>query len=354
MIKNIILKNFQIHEHLELNFSKGVNAITGETDAGKSAIIRALNLLLNNTPRGGEKLYHTDLATEPLQITLHDDKGNTIDRKNRTYTINKKTQLTAFKQDKPEAISEIIRVNRTNFQFQIDPHFMILETGGNAAKDLNAISGMEDQMFLLAETKIRISSIRNLYEECTKKKEHINANIAKLKDAPALLKKLEIVILDQSILAETEDSISILSEYLKTIKINYEQFKSYKYLDDLENRFRIFLEMANLHSKNLKYTNSLMNLVRTIRNGMKKLNSTSNLAGPDLHVKTLHSWHNELSLQENRCVYLIGMIQKIRKNQSTYQTIDFEIDEMRMQFDTLMLKAGGCPLCGSKNKGNNS
>jgi len=46
MIKEIRILNFAIIENLAVNFEKGLNVLTGETGAGKSIIIDALNLLL--------------------------------------------------------------------------------------------------------------------------------------------------------------------------------------------------------------------------------------------------------------------------------------------------------------------
>ena len=53
MIKKLVLNNFQCHEHLEVNFEKGVNVIWGHPDSGKSTIRRALTFLLykNHNPK---------------------------------------------------------------------------------------------------------------------------------------------------------------------------------------------------------------------------------------------------------------------------------------------------------------
>ena len=48
MINKLIIYNYAIIEQLELEFNKGFNIITGETGAGKSIILGALNLLLGH------------------------------------------------------------------------------------------------------------------------------------------------------------------------------------------------------------------------------------------------------------------------------------------------------------------
>ncbi|MAQ31402.1 MAG: hypothetical protein CMD26_01520 [Flavobacteriales bacterium] len=48
MINKILISNYAIIDHLEVDFSPGFTIITGETGAGKSIILGALNLLLGN------------------------------------------------------------------------------------------------------------------------------------------------------------------------------------------------------------------------------------------------------------------------------------------------------------------
>ncbi|MCH5685009.1 AAA family ATPase [Niabella sp. W65] len=46
MLQHLSIQNYAIIDALEIDFSGGMNIITGETGAGKSIIIGALNLIL--------------------------------------------------------------------------------------------------------------------------------------------------------------------------------------------------------------------------------------------------------------------------------------------------------------------
>ena len=48
MLSYISIKNIVLIDKLELNFKKGFTVLTGETGAGKSIIVDAINLLLGN------------------------------------------------------------------------------------------------------------------------------------------------------------------------------------------------------------------------------------------------------------------------------------------------------------------
>ncbi|HBX66005.1 MAG TPA: hypothetical protein DEG32_07535, partial [Balneolaceae bacterium] len=46
MIKSLHIKDFALIDELEVDFEEGLNILTGQTGAGKSIIIGALNMIL--------------------------------------------------------------------------------------------------------------------------------------------------------------------------------------------------------------------------------------------------------------------------------------------------------------------
>lgn len=63
MLTDLIIKNFAIIESLHVTFASGFNVLTGETGAGKSIIIDAVNLLLGGRARGEVIRTGSDDAT---------------------------------------------------------------------------------------------------------------------------------------------------------------------------------------------------------------------------------------------------------------------------------------------------
>ncbi len=87
MIKEIRIRNFAIIENLAVNFEKGLNVLTGETGAGKSIIIDALNLLLGgradtDSIRSGESTAFVEAVfevTDPMTLDLILESGIEIE-----------------------------------------------------------------------------------------------------------------------------------------------------------------------------------------------------------------------------------------------------------------------------------
>jgi len=63
MIEEIYIKNFILIKEESINFNKGLNIITGETGAGKSMILRAINVLIGNNAKVDYIGDYSDRAT---------------------------------------------------------------------------------------------------------------------------------------------------------------------------------------------------------------------------------------------------------------------------------------------------
>ena len=48
MLNTLTVWNFALLEHIQIEFDKGLNILTGETGAGKSILIDALGAMLGN------------------------------------------------------------------------------------------------------------------------------------------------------------------------------------------------------------------------------------------------------------------------------------------------------------------
>jgi len=84
-IRRIEILNFQCHGKLALDFGPGLNAIVGESDKGKTAVLRAVRWVLFNQPDGQA---YRKIGTRETRVTLTLDNGLQVSR-TRSKTVNR-------------------------------------------------------------------------------------------------------------------------------------------------------------------------------------------------------------------------------------------------------------------------
>ena len=102
MLQNLHVKNLALIDEIEVDFSEGLNILTGETGAGKSIVLGSINLAL-----GGK--YSADMLREGAQYGLVE---LTFDIQN-TRTCDKLQKLYIYPEDDQLVISRRLMEGRS-------------------------------------------------------------------------------------------------------------------------------------------------------------------------------------------------------------------------------------------------
>jgi predicted ATP-dependent endonuclease of OLD family len=344
-LKNLLLENFQIHKELMLEFSPGVNTLVGESDAGKSAVIRAMDLLLRNQPRGGEELYQSDFSDDPLSIILEDDAGNILERKERLYKLNG-NPIKAYGTTIPDQIIELFPMKDINFQFQLEPYFLVLETGGKAAEILNRATGFSEQEIIIDEIKKRTSDSRKLVKTLIDQKNKCLDSIDKLKSVPHLIMKTKAVIQLEKEIEKSNEKINILEETMIDLVRVKEEYAKYTNLDD----FKKDLEKICEAESKIDFLNKKVLIIKNKQEKLKELKS--DLVFYTKAKKYKKQIEDILALVEDHKEISIGAKELSNKKSSLdvlnghWMKVEMTIDDLRAKLNDSLKEIGQCPLCG--------
>ena len=284
MITKIEINNFQSHKHTVLDFDKGVNVICGESDNGKSAVIRAIRWVVENQPQGTDKINSSwnENLKEPLSVKLYTDKGyveRIRDKTRNGYNICKTgeqiVKLDAIGKGVPKEVTEFLNVSDVNFQFQMDPPYLLSKTPGQASEYLNEIVHLDsiDKIMSIADSdKRQLSSEQKTVEADIKKLEEDLKNYEWVDEADKLYartKKLQDMVHEidgqynnlNSYVEQYENlSITDLTEHNKLIK-TIEEIIIPDY-SELENSIKSFEECKVVDlSKHNKLINDIDSII---------------------------------------------------------------------------------------------
>jgi exonuclease SbcC len=225
MIKELIIENYQSHKKTITKFCKGVNIFVGPSDAGKSAIIRALDWCINDKPKGVEN--RSDWGGDTSVSLTNYDNTKVIrfrsDKENLylLQTDQDEVKYGNFSNNIPKEVREILNFSEVNFQSQHDKHFMLSSTSGEVARFINQTVNLDiidktlssidsSKRTLSKDLKYSLSSLEKSMEE-----------IEKFDDLPELLKLVEEAEELEDQIGKLDDSKELLEDLITGI--NYYQ-----------------------------------------------------------------------------------------------------------------------------------
>jgi DNA repair protein SbcC/Rad50 len=356
MLTEIHLKNVQIHKELKIKLTKNLNVICGDSGEGKSALIRAFKLLFENQPRSGEndlqRRESNKEVKDQLSISIKDDKGNTIIRTNRTYIINNGKPLKAIGTDIPEPVKQIMPLSKVNWQEQFDPHFLILQTGGIAAKQLNKFTGMESQEQILQETKIRINiqknKIKNLYDLNEQIKIKLNY-LSKINPHKIKADDINNLIIE---LQEYNSQISYLNNSIEELEeLNKQQALRSLLEKNIQTISKIQNEIKDITQTNI-IINDLNNKIIELKNYKQLSSKIKNIEKYLKQIDDLFKEQKKLNEINSTIVYLNNNQKQFKQNKIEYSIAISDHIKAKALFNTTLKNYGICPLCGIKIEGN--
>lgn len=237
MLQTIQIHNFQSHENSQLELTPGINTLVGDSDCGKSAVMRSILWAITNSPQGDA--YVSDWTKTPkgkqmAGAATHVNIDTSPEKSGGTFRVVRKrtpdfngyevfdgsdsTQFEALRTDVPREVSQCFSIGPVNIQRQMDPPFLIASTPGEAARFINQLVNLTD----IDEAQTEINS---LGRSCSA---DLRAATASLEKAEGLVQGMDWV-----------DRLQELAENLNHLEaqINEARQKS-RDLDEGLNRYR--------------------------------------------------------------------------------------------------------------------
>jgi exonuclease SbcC len=349
MINSITIENFQSYKDAFLELSKGVNAFIGESDAGKTAIFRAINWNVNNRPAGdefrswwgGDTRVGLDLEEGFLVERCKTDKDNYY---SLTDSEGKEEIYRAFGQKVPEDIERILNMSEINFRFQHDGPFLLGQSPGANAKYLNSVINLDVIDTALYNINKRLrgeeQSLVREKEERKKYKEKLR-DYDWLPDAEKQIKKVEGIEIEFRNLKEKYFILESLSTELDELKQNLnvveETIKFEKKVNEL---VTLDAEIEGL----IDIEVGLQNLTNDLGNTAYEINKADEHIRHEKKVKRCLTVLQDIVSEKETKTGIESLILDQREIEMRIKEIDEQLSDLEKEFHKLM--PDRCPLCG--------
>lgn len=241
-ITSVTLKNFQAHKDTTVQFDKGLNIIVGESNNGKTSILRGILWAIDNQPLGNDFIMagendcsvtinfsdgtyiergRTVKNTGYYKIRYIDDNGKYIDQTYRGFTNAVPIEVANVHQMPKVNITKDIETH-LNVLSQLDGPFLLTESPLVKASAIGRITGTHVIDAAIKESNKTIQSNRKLaksYSEDLQQKENERKQLPDIKSMEAFTKKYAYIV---KYITKLNDSVIKLNANLQQIS-QYQQ-----------------------------------------------------------------------------------------------------------------------------------
>jgi exonuclease SbcC len=353
MLKKLTLKNFKTHEVSELEFSPGINVITGDSGHGKTNILKALNWVVNNRPRGDSVIRRGQKDCSVALTTIIDNKEYTIERargkSENSYKILDKEgkelgSFTSFGSSPPEDVSKLIDLSDINVQPQLKPYFLVLDSPGQVATYVRSLIRLDviDQVVKCLSGKVRdekaeLSSLEMDLQE-------VEAGLKELDKVD--LEGLERRILEAKSIVGAVQVLEKRKEGLERIAIELENLEAeWISLPDNTNQT---LERANELCCTFTELSEKISKLRGLSEELKRLEKDRIVLPEDLTIlftiEEVGQKYNDIYSKVN---VLLGIREGLLNIDIEIKKMDNQLLQLEKEKQLLISQLEICPSCGS-------
>jgi len=218
MLQKLYIANYAIIEELSVDFSQGLNVITGETGAGKSIIMGALSLILGERAESSalfnkEKKCVVEACFEAKgnEVVMLFLKANELDNEElllirREIAVNGKSR--AFINDTPVNLAQLKAI--TSLLVDLHQQFDTLELGDDELQR-QLLDGLAGNLELLTEYQIVYKNYRQAEKELAALKQQQKEHLASLDYNKFLFEELDELALVENELESLEAELKLIS-----------------------------------------------------------------------------------------------------------------------------------------------
>ncbi|KNY26045.1 AAA family ATPase [Pseudobacteroides cellulosolvens] len=365
IITRVRIENFQSHEDTTIDFDRGLNIITGPSDNGKSAIIRAIKWVLFNEPRGTEFIRQ---GTSAARVTIEMDNGNAIIRersssKNR-YTVkypdSESVIFEGFGNEIPQEVVGAHGITKAyldsslssslNIAEQLESPFLLSETGSVRAKAIGRLIGLHIIDRAIKNTNVDLRRENQFKDRANSELNEVESSLKEyefLKDVEVKLEKSDSIIQGVSELLTRTKRLETNLKSIISIEADYAiQSNIVKNLDKLE---RYELCLRNIEIINGKLS-KLKRVYKTLNEIDIEINSASyiikNTERINYCAELLHEISKKTRVMDKAKILKIAFSKvdrsEIEAKGQLYATANVKpLEEKIKKLDSLILKLNG-------------
>ncbi len=346
MLAQVTIQNFQSHKKTLLDFVPGTNVIIGESDAGKSAIFRAINWVLTNRPLGDS--YRSEWGGE-TKVVLHTTDGHIIERV-RSDGVNMYVldgvELKAFGTEVPADVVDVLQIDAVNIQAQMDPPFLLACSPGEAAQQLNKAASIDDiDRSIGWLKKEHAADLRLVKHKESALEEHMHqmAKFDDLDELQALVEQAEKV---ERVLQGRKGQAELLEQQASRLRSTESALQTLPPLEEISTLCAAAEAAHAQHTEQKSHLTSVSIAIHRLQEIDAELKSTQEIDKAITVVNEAEKIAQHRGEREQRAAHLFALVGRGKLLEHKIESVAARIACIEEEYQAIC--PDECPLCGKE------
>lgn len=340
-MRRLALFNFQKHKEISIPLDNPITCIVGESDKGKSAIIRALRWAAFNKPGGSGFIRYGEKSCS-VKLRIDDHRIARIRNGKENKYIVDGEKLEAFGSTVPDQVSVILKLDEINFQKQFDAPFWFSESAGEVSKRLNAIVDLSVLDRLMANLNARLRKASAKKDLLTEQFESIQIAKAQAREIIEIDKRLIAVeLLANEVKSNAQKRARLNDCIAGVVRIGADKKRLTLALESGKNLIRISDRAERIG----KQRESISELIDTAQKHDARIKRLSGSLPTAQEIKALESEMSKLKKAEKDRDGIAAQLITAKANRTEICRLEKETKLLKEQFSRTLGKK--CPMCGN-------
>jgi len=329
---------------------KGLNVIIGESDSGKSAILRALRWVIANKPSGdayrrrvGGTVFDTDVKIVTDNGTVKKVKGKGVN----LYQLDDQV-FKAFGKDIPKEVQDCLNMYETNIQRQLDTPFLLSDSPGVVAQHFNKVANLDKidkgQTNIQREISTLNKDIKYIDGEIESKK----TQLTEFPNLKMLDRKIKQVERKQEKLDKIDDEGVALQSLTNDLSNIEGELVKYGDVETALNDIYDLMALQDSLGGKMEDYHNLSDLGKAIVKTTNKINALQNTIKAEGEIDEVLKLHNSLKEKDTQ----LSQLEKLYKDtiSTTKSLTEEELKLGKLEEEYHKNFPDICPLCNHTTK----
>lgn len=320
--------------------------IVGDPQNGKTAILRALDLLRTNRPSGFR--YHSHFSEGPATMVKVEvpDGSVAFSKVGSTASYSglvngNKIEFPTAGTSVPDKVTEILNLQDLNVQGQLDPHFLIADSPADIAREINRITNIDLVDKWTASLNRKKHTTSALIGQASRKVTELSDKLKSLEG----IDKVGPILKDAESKQREADGKKIDWNRLRLLANELEDTELSIVMLEKVITAESFVTKAERNIQQVQEKKSILDIIQQFCDGEIKIEGlTKSISGVEGFIQKVEDGVKKIDSIHSQLRQLEAFIQLDQESIRVEQ----EVEGIKQEYISLVEKLGKCPFCLTK------